>query len=415
MLGITKEEYDDCVEKSLVSTGKENGRLIKNVLDKLRGGKEQVYVAAIGGSVTEGAGPEKYTDGYAYQFAERLKVDYAADSEKVSFVGAGLGGTPSVLGLIRYENHVIEALGTDPDLLIIEFSVNDWQECSNSRAYERLIRNALEKGTAVICLYAVATYENQQAAHSPVAQFYGVPEVSIKDGIKDSKINQEKDSKIFYSDYVHPVKEGHTLMVDCLMNLLKKIDDENASGNYKAVIPEGYKNEKPFTSFKSIFASTKDSDVKIDAGGFCKKDDNSQVLMKSATEKSFPDNWFLSTASAQAVTTTTSAVDSSFDKQNLNHGDNSSASFKISLECKALILVYKHAGGGNPVEFGKADIFVDGTKTATYDGDEPGGWNDCKIVMVIDEVEAANHTVEIKMAAGDEAKGFTILGLGYIK
>lgn len=389
MLGISNDEYDECVKRSLVSTGEENGRLIKNVLDKLRGGKESVYIAAIGGSVTEGAGPEKFTDGYAYQFAEKVRTDFAANPNLVKFVGAGLGGTPSVLGLIRYEKHVVDTLGTDPDLLIIEFSVNDWQECSNTRAYERLIRNALEKGTAVICLYAVATYENQQGMHSPVAQFYGVPEVSIKDAIKDSSINQEKDSKIFYFDYVHPVKEGHTLMVDCLMNLLKKIDEENPSGNYKAVIPDGYKNEKPFTSFKSIFASTKDSDIKIDAGGFSGKDGNSQVLMKSSTEKSFPDNWFHDVK-----------------------GDNP---FKISLNCKALILVYKHAGGGNSVEFGKADIFVDGVKTATYDGAESGGWNDCKIVMLIDDAEAAEHSVEIKMADGDESKGFTILGLGYIK
>lgn len=35
------------------------------------------------------------------------------------------------------------------------------------------------------------------------------------------------------------------------------------------------------------------------------------------------------------------------------------------------------------------------------------------IVMIIDEAQAAPHTVEIKMAQGDEDKAFTILGFGY--
>ena len=35
--------------------------------------------------------------------------------------------------------------------------------------------------------------------------------------------------------------------------------------------------------------------------------------------------------------------------------------------------------------------------------------------MIIDEKESAKHTVEVKMAEGEENKAFTILALGYAK
>ena len=61
-------------------------------------------------------------------------------------------------------------------------------------------------------LYAAATYQNQQGQIKPVADFYNLPQVSISDGLLNSGINQEKDSKVYYSDYVHPTRYGHAYM-----------------------------------------------------------------------------------------------------------------------------------------------------------------------------------------------------------
>jgi hypothetical protein len=73
-------------------------------------------------------------------------------------------------------------------------------------------------------------------------------------------------------------------------------------------------------------------------------------------------------------------------------------------------MVYKNA---NNDSFGKADVFVDGKLQKTYAGHEDGGWNNCMIVMIVDEAVAGPHTIEIKMAEGDEDKAFTILAFGY--
>ena len=91
-LGITDEKFEASIKKSLVS--KNNNYLVKKVLEKMRAG-EEVIISTLGGSVTEGAGPSSYTQGYAYQFKDMFTEKYAANKDMVKFVPAGIGGTPS--------------------------------------------------------------------------------------------------------------------------------------------------------------------------------------------------------------------------------------------------------------------------------------------------------------------------------
>ena len=119
----------------------DNGRLDK-VLKKLSNG-EKVTIAAIGGSITEGAGASKTEECYVSRFIAGLKERYP-DAD-ITFVNAGVGGTPSALGVIRYERDVTNVLGQNPDLVLVEFAVNDYGEPTGGRAYESMVRSVLEK------------------------------------------------------------------------------------------------------------------------------------------------------------------------------------------------------------------------------------------------------------------------------
>lgn len=374
-LGVPDERYNAAVEFSLLNAG--NNYLLKNVIEKLKKGEENVYIAALGGSVTEGAGPSIYTDGYAYQVAKMIKAEFAADAEKVVFDGAGIGGTPSPMGLIRFEKDVTNVLGQRPDLLFIEFAVNDWQECSNTRAFEYLIRDCVSNGTAVVAVYAAATYGNQQAAMSPVAQFYKIPEVSVSNALDYSGINKDRNSGIYYTDMVHPTKKGHKFMAECVMNTLRKADA--AEQNEPFVVPEGYKNKNPFVEFSTVYGNTEDSNVKINAGGFTQKDTVIQAYMKGG--KSFPENWYNDGTSAE--------------------------SFEMELTCKSLIIVFKDS---NSKTFGKAKVTVDGNDGKELNGCDGQGWNNCSVVMIVDEAESSKHKVTI---TPEDGKAFTILAFGY--
>lgn len=385
-LGMNDEVYDALIQKSFVTLG--NTSRLKSVIEKLRAGKK-VYVAALGGSVTEGAGPASYKDGYAYQFCNKLKAAYTPDNgANVVFNGAGLSGTPSMLGLIRYQSDVVEVLGHTPDLLIIEFAVNDDGGSENARAFEALVRDALlaDENTAVIALYSAATYGNTKAVKNPIANFYRIPQVdvleTVKAGVSAGNFKQEQ----YYTDNVHPTKEGHEIQADCLMNILAKTDEAPAAEAYP--VPEGFYTRSG--NFSGLIRITGDNDdVKITEGGWSGNDSNTQTIKKT-NKGNFPENWYKA-ASAE------------------------NNPFKMEITCRNLLFTYKVQGNWLSEKFGKAEVYVDGKLFATYDGGAANGWNNCETRLLINEKTASKHTIEVKMADGDAKKGFTIVAMGYVK
>jgi len=388
---LSKADYKTVMDKSLLSTG--NNARLKNVIKKLEKG-EDVYIACIGGSVTEGAGPkdaggqELWQLGYAYQFAEKLKQKYPKkNGENIHFDGAGLSGTPSTLGLLRYDNDVTKELGTTPDLLIIEFAVNDDGSNFCERGFEGLIRKAMlaNDDTAVIALFADAkTYTNSQMSKMPISMLYKVPMISIQDAVEISGVSIDQEQ--FFDDYVHPKAEGHTLMADALMNLINVVDA--AKADVKNEVPEKTYRGKPLDTIVRITGD--DENVKINAGSFNTTDLACQTIKKTG-KSNFPQNW------------------------NRKAAAKTNDSFKMEINCRSLIFVYKEQGGWLKEKFGNAEVYVDGKKAATYNGGKDGGWNNCITTLIIDEETSANHTVEVKMADSDENKGFTIVAMGYVK
>lgn len=379
--GIDEDRYAELLDMSFISTG--NTYRLKKVIEKLRAG-ENVYIAALGGSVTEGAGPSNYKDGYAYQFNKKLRAAYTPnDGANVYFDGAGLSGTPSQLGLVRYQSDVVDVLGHTPDLLIIEFAVNDDGSDLSTRAFEALVRNALEANDecAVIALYSAATYGNTANQKKVVANYYGIPQVNVLALVQRATSANDFTKTDYYTDTVHPTKAGHEIQADCLMNLLAKTDAAPAEEAF--AIPENWCRPKPLTNFTRILGD--DENVKITAGVFGGTDDYTQSIKKTG-KGNFPKNW---------------------------HHASGKGSFVMEINCKALILTYKEQGSWLSEKFGKADVYVDGQLKATYDGGKAGGWCNCVPVYIIDEEVAAKHTVEIKMADGEESKGFTIVAMGY--
>lgn len=382
-LSIPNDVYASMLEKSIIDKG--NNYRIKKFLEKLRSG-EQVFVACIGGSVTEGAGPNDFRDGYAYQFSKKLISTYAPKgASNLKFDGAGLSGSSSVVGLVRYEQDVVNVLGTEPDLLVIEFAVNDGADPTKQRAFEELIRRALsaKPDAAVIALYAAATYPNTQNQMKVVANHYQIPQVSVQNAI-NYRQNSFEDKK-FYTDYVHPTKEGHTIMAECLMNIIDIADKSELDEIFE--IPATCKKEKPLSGFKQILGD--DENVKISAGSFNSTDNQTQSLKKT-NKGNFPINWH-------------------------RKPDSGSESFKMEVTCSKLIFVHKDFGNWG-VKGGKAEVIVDGIPLSQkLNGFTGSGWNNCVETIIIDSEETAKHTVEVKMIDEHQDRAFSIIGMGYSK
>lgn len=384
---INEAEYQSMIEKTIVSTGT-NARM-KKVLAKARQG-EKLRIAAIGGSVTEGAGPADFKDGYAYQFFRAFKAKYAAgDGSNLSFNNAGLSGTGSLVGIVRYEQDVVKVCGGNPDLLIIEFAVNDNGDVLCQRTFEAIIRKAMlaNPDCAVIAMYAVASYGNTAGQKKPVADHYVLPQINMMPVVNGAIANKTFTKEQYFTDYAHPTFEGHQFMSDCLMALVDKMD--KAAKDSEQHVPASCFKEPSLYGLKRILPSDTDANVKIERGDFTETDRKTQSLKKT-NSGDFPENW----------------------KKKLN-AKAENKPFKMELTCKSLIMIYKVQASGDAEKFGKAEVYVDGRKVATWDGGKNGGWNNCEPSIVIDERTAAKHTIMVRMAPGSEKLGFTIVAMGY--
>ena len=99
-----------------------------------------------------------HTECYAYQSYLRFKEQFGkGGGENIHFVKAGVGGTPSELGVIRYERDVQKDGVVAPDIVIVEVAVNDEGDETKGNCFESLCLKILSAPNqpAVILLFSV--------------------------------------------------------------------------------------------------------------------------------------------------------------------------------------------------------------------------------------------------------------------
>jgi hypothetical protein len=393
LVAFGSEGYQAMIRKSLLSKG--NNQRLKAAIEKAERG-EDVTIAYIGGSITQGAGAKPiHTHSYAYQSYLKFREMFGKDNGKnVHFVKAGVGGTPSELGMIRYERDILRDGKVEPDVVIVEFAVNDAGDETNGICYESLCLKILasKNKPAVILLFSVFENDwNLQDRLSPVGKHYDLPMVSVKDAVVEQfRLTKEEGNIItkwqFFYDIYHPTNDGHTVMADCLTYLFSEtkksiIDQEDIQLDKSPVIGNCFKDVQ--------LLDRKDNrlDAKINMGGFWETDDELQMVEMDANPfgtPQFPNNW-------------------------MHTASSGNESFKMTINSRSLILVLKDSGNS---EFGIADIFVDGQQIKTADPHEVN-WTHCNAVILYQEKACREHQVEIKMASNHEDKSFNILGFGY--
>ena len=382
--GETEESewYQQMLESSVLSTGT-NGRLEK-VLEKMKNG-ESVSIAFIGGSVTEGSLAASYEESYTDCFVEGLQETYP-DAE-ITYINAGLSGTGSSLGVMRYDRDVVEMAGCQPDIVFLEFAINDYAEPTDGRAYESMIRTILgaDNDPAVILLFSVAQNDwNMQETYIPMGEHYGLPMVSIKNAIEKPLVDETLTKKEFFADEYHPSTYGHKIMADCLGELVREA--ESTESSEVAVLPEESVKSPDFMDMH-LLTSEGEAGVTVSEGGFSSTDNQVHGFGRRGGKSAFPDNW-------------------------MHTAESGEEAFRVELECKNIIVNYKTSASK---DFGKVYVYVDGDQVAELDGDVQNAWNNSIQALVLDEEESGHHVLELRMAEGDEGKNFTLLAIGYSK
>lgn len=186
-------------------------------------GKEKVRLGFLGGSITEGAGASAPANRYASRLTAKLGKRYPDTAFEE--INAGIGGTPSALGLFRVTRDV---LAKAPDVLFVEFCVNDGNE-DCSRYMEGIVRAALRyrRDMPIFFLYTYmhdryALYEAGQtpsavAGHHKIASAYHIPEVDLATDLFRKIRDYGGDNTFFMKDACHPNDDGYATYVDTLM------------------------------------------------------------------------------------------------------------------------------------------------------------------------------------------------------
>ncbi|NLO09649.1 MAG: SGNH/GDSL hydrolase family protein [Clostridiales bacterium] len=379
------DEYKDMIKNSLITSG--NNYRIKKAIEKAKRG-EEVTIGYIGGSITESFNASSAEKGYAYLSYLYFKEAYGlADMDNVKYINAGMSGTPSTLGMIRYDRDIIGYAEGSPDILFVEFAVNDGDDPTNGDAYESLVLNALqaENQPAVILLFAVFQSKwNLQDRLMPVGNHYNLPMISIKDAVVHELEAERLTDKEFFSDQYHPTDYGHGIMADCIKYYFSTVNSENASET-DITISDQAAIGNSFVGVKLLDASSIPGGITINPGSFSETDTILGTIRHLPGTKTFPNNWKHSTGSG-------------------------TESFTMDINCKNLLIVYK---SNSQASSGKVDVYIDGELTKSILGNQGGGWNNPYTMLLLNEDSPANHNVEIKMAEGNEEKEFTILAFGY--
>jgi len=364
---LTEEEqiHFDMLERSVITTG--NNERMKKAIEKARKG-EDVTLAYIGGSITQG-----YNAGTTEIFA-KLSSDYFRDTYattgKVNYVNAGLSGTPSLLGLIRSDRDIFEA---KPDVVFIEFAVNDAQDNMNKAAFESLLRKALlqEQEPAVVLLFSMTeTGYTCQNTMQLIGMNYELPMISVPNALNPEFEAGRMTWADWADDGSHPNKDGQKLYSEFIIRYFNKVDTEEVSAPY--VLREKMLN----LDYTTMKMADKDSVKVLDMGSFHEENGH----------EAFTKGWV-------------KAKDATENK-----------SFVFELDCRSLFLVYKEA---NNADFGTAEVYVDGEKMMTITSNKPEGWYNPVPVRIFRDSECKTRTVEIRMQEGDEDKLFYLLAIGY--
>lgn len=369
---LSEDEYRRLlIERSLISAG--DTSRIEAALTRAKNG-EEITVAYIGGSITEGltAGAEKCWAKLSYDWLCEQIPD-----GKINYVNAGMSGTPSTLGVIRVERDVIEPYG-NPDIVFIEFAVNDGGSSLDKDAYESLVRRmlSLDRNTAVVLLFTVLKngYTCETTHMKAIGEHYDLPMISVNTALTPEFSAGRMAWEKYSDDESHPNEWGHELVKDFVANFYTKVldgtDGEKPISDVSAIEP------LYGADYTNVHLLDRTNLTPVSLGEYT--DDKDTIAQ-------FPNGW------------------------TRKGGDNEGIVFEIT--CKDLFVIFHCAKNK---KFAKADVYVDGEYQTSVESSKETGWGNPEAQLLFNRDKVEKHTVEFKIAEEeDNYCYFGILGFGY--
>ncbi|MDR1963730.1 MAG: SGNH/GDSL hydrolase family protein, partial [Planctomycetaceae bacterium] len=208
---------------------------VGNVLEKLNKG-ETVKIAYLGGSITA-------ANGWRPKTTEWFKTTFP--KAKIEEIHAAIGGTGSNLGVFRVRRDVLRF---QPDLLFVEFAVNDGGESPENiwRSMEGIVRQTWKTNPKIDIVFVYTLSEalakepregfcnRSMSSMELLADFYGIPSINFAVPVlaleKAGKLLFKGESApegviLFSTDSVHPLDAGHQIYAQTVADSFEKMKE----------------------------------------------------------------------------------------------------------------------------------------------------------------------------------------------
>ena len=360
-LGHTTE---DMIRRAVVNPG--NTARLADAMKRAQAG-EKITIGTIGGSITQGTAASTTDERYANRALQWWAKTFP--KAQLDFVNAGIGATDSYIGVHRVD---ADLLSKKPDVVIVEFSVNDTDAALNLQTYDSLVRKILqaENHPAVILLFTTQEDGTSlQDTHMQIGSAYNLPMISYKNAVLPEIEAGKFTWKDISPDNIHPNSVGHGIIGELLWSYfnsvyakLDQIDTSDLTFTATPVTKDLYAKGQLLDS-KTLTPKTM------------------QGFEQAKVSNQFPNDW-----------TTKEGGELTFEVTGSNIG----------------VLYYKTVDGKS----GQYCVYVDDRLIQVLDGDFTGGWgNYAQAQQVYTSDTPSTHTVTIKQLEGTDLTQFTVLGL----
>lgn len=353
------------IEASVVSTG--DTQRLRAVMERAQRG-ERIVLGYFGGSNTAGARSSTPAASFAGLVSRWWQERFP--KAKIETVNAGAGGTGSIYGALRAQR---DLLSKSPDVVFVEFAINDGWEEVNAEAYEGVLRQILSQPQrpAVLALFMMwAQGGNVQDLHARIGRHYAVPMVSYRDAVWP----QVKEGRLQWNDVMaddaHPNDRGHRLAGGLLTARLEATLTSPAA---RAEPPGALPPPATANRFERVQLRDGGGLVPAEANGWARPPDHT-------------DRWA---------------------------ARHEGARMAVDVDGSAVVISYTSRKGA-----GSFDVLVDGRRVDTIDTNRTSEW-DARLFKVVSlgraRGAAASRRVEVVVAtAGSGGAGVEIATIGIL-
>lgn len=323
--------------------------------------RKPLKIGYMGGSVTEGFAGDAVHPAYPAMVNDALRAQGVA-AETIVCAEAGMG---TMQGNLLAEEYL---LAQKPDLVFLEFAINETTLKPSVISFESLLRKILtQPEPPVVCLFLIRNVNDYhcESFMLPIAEHYRLPCVRLRTGLNAALERGALQWEDYGDAESHPNRDGHLLLAECLLHLFAAAKSQPDAAPLP--LPEPWL-EVPFCNLRYVHPAADCAIV------------HTAAELVPRAHRYFPAAWRLT---------------------------QQSGIWRCEAVCRAMLIFYETH---HLPEYGACRITVDGEplNPPVLQSNSIYGWGNARFVHTVTQETAALHTVELTPTDGS----FYVLGIG---